>query len=186
MEQKQINNSIASLTKAYSDFHALKIRLDTTQLLDQIAAYLRGTTQIVEQDKHGAIKTRTEVTGVPKANPHGIQSIINWISATTNTQTVQGNFPIDKHGVSQRYDSYIEEYHIELTELLVVNCYHWQINDDEINGIIEFVMLMIIPFMSRLIDNKERESYGETMKSIESSITRAKGAGVPLLNQGAQ
>ena len=33
-------------------------------------------------------------------------------------------------------------------------------------------MLMLQPFLTRLIGNKERESYGETVKMVESSTIR--------------
>ena len=181
-EETHVQNTVAALSKAYSDFNALRIRLDTQPLLEQIEYFLKGKRETVHQDKEGKILTSAIITGVPKANDEGIQSLLNWMSATINTQTVQGNFPADSNGNSIKYDAYIFEYHVELSTLIVLNAYNWEIDDDEIDGIIEFVMLLVIPFMSRLIGNKERESYGETMKTIESSILRAKGNLSPLSN----
>ena len=74
--------------------------------------------------------------GVPKANDLGIQSILNWLTSTINPQTVQGNFPVDKHGYSQMYESFIYEFQINLGKYMVLHCYDWTVEDDEIEGII--------------------------------------------------
>lgn len=178
------SNTTNSIMKAYNEYNSLRIRLDTTTLLDQIELFLRGAKIIIEQDQAtGKIVSRKVKIGKAKANDEGVQSLLNWFSSTINPSTVQGNFPIDKSGFSSKYEDYIYEYHVELTSLLVQNCYAWEIDEDEIDGIIEFVILLVIPFMSRLIDNKERESYYETIKSIESSsVLRGKGT-IPLINQ---
>lgn len=169
----------------FNDFNTIRIRLDTQPLLDQVEVFLRGGRVITEQNQEtGELNTRFLSTGVPKANDGGIQSILNWISATINPQTVQGNFFVErKTGISRKYDDYIEEYHIELVTMIINNVYNWGINDDEIDGIVEFIMLLVIPFMSRLIANKERDSYTETMKSSETNVTGGGGGGIKMFSQ---
>jgi len=186
--QQQNQNSIGSVARSYNDFNALKIRLDTTPIISDIELFLRGARIIIEKnDETGVIRSKkvpiTKGQNQAKANDSGIHSILNWISATINSQTVQGNFPADNNGFSPKYDAYIYEYHIELTKQILLNSYNWEISEDEINGIVEFIMLLIIPFMSRLIDNKERESYAETFKTLESNtFTGGKNGGLPLIN----
>lgn len=182
MEQKQEENITSILSKRVNDYNVIHVRLDTSEILNRIELFLRGARLVViENNETGRIESKRVELGKRKANDDGVQAILNWVSATVNPQTVQGNFPIERDGFSPAYERYIEEYHIELTEFLITNCYTWEINDDEINGIIEFIMLLIQPFMSRLIDNKERESYNETLKSMESNVMRAKG-GIPFMN----
>lgn len=183
MEQSQQQLSQASLVKAQNDYNALRIRLDTEEVLQRIELFLSGKRTVVNQNPEtGKIESSTIKLGVAKANDDGIQSIVNWISATINPQVVQGNFPCDPRGNCEKYDDYVMEYHKELATLLIGNIYNWEVNEDEVDGIIEFIMLLIMPFMSRLIGDGERKSYGETMRTIESNVMRSKG-NFPLLNQ---
>ena len=181
--QTQNNQGFQMYQKGLNDFSSLKIRLDTQPILDQIELFLRGCRLVIEQDDNGKITTNKVSIGVAKCNDSGVQSLLNWISATVNPQTVQGNFPVDKHGFSDAYDGYIEEYQIELSSYIVMNCYNFAIIDSEIDSIISNIMLLVIPFFSRLIDNKERDSYKETMKTVESNVMRSKG--IPLLGSNA-
>jgi hypothetical protein len=136
------------------------------------------------QDKEGNIQTQLIITGLPKANDEGIRSMLNWIAGTINPSMVQGNFPIaGNEGYSPKYEAYIEEYHIELITMLVTNAPDWEILDNELDGITAFIMLMVIPFFSRLIGNKERDSYGETMRTIESQSLQSKSGGLNLFKK---
>ena len=181
---QQISQSTGSNSRTFNDFNTIRIRLDTQPLLDQVEFFLRGGRVITEQDTEtGEVRTRFLRIGVPKANPDGIQSILNWISATINPQTVQGNFFVEhKTGISRKYEDYIEEYHIELATMVITNVYNWEINDDEIDGVVEFIMLLVIPFMSRLIANKERDSYTETMKSQETNVMGGQQGGLKMFS----
>jgi len=74
------------------------------------------------------------------------------------------------------FDMYVEDVHVDLVCFLVNNCYNWEIDDDDIDVVVDFIMKLVIPFMTRLIDNKERESYDNTIKSIEHNrITEQEG-----------
>ena len=149
-----------------SDYNIIRMRLDTQPLLDQIELFLRGSRFTVVEE-NGKLKTNQITLGVSKANSTGIQSILNWLSATINPHVVQGNFPIDKNGYSQMYSQYIYDFQINLGNYLVLNVYKFEMNEDEIEGTIDFIMNLTIPFMSRLIGNQERKSYGKTMETKE-------------------
>jgi len=142
---------------------------------------MRGARWTIEQSKEGKIQTKKITMGVPKANDLGIQSILNWLTSTINPQTVQGNFPVDKHGYSQMYENFIFEFQINLGKYMVLHCYDWTIEDDEIEGIIDFIMNTVKPFMSRLIGNQERKSYAKTMESKETHMIG--GGKVPTFKQ---
>jgi len=174
-EQTESEQAIAQYRIAQNEFNILKMRLDTQPLLDQIEYFMRGARWTIGQSPNGEIKTRKVVMGVPKANDLGIQSILNWLTSTINPQTVQGNFPVDKHGYSQMYENYIFEFQVNLGMYIVLHCYEWRIDDDEIEGIIDFIMNLVKPFMSRLIGNQERKSYAKTMESKETHMLGGKG-----------
>lgn len=157
------------------DANLLKIRLDTSDLLEKIEYYLRGARSVYTKDDKGRIVQQKIQDGVAKANEEGVQGFLNWISATINPQVVQGNFPATSSGDSPAFNRYIMEYHIELTELVYRNIYRWNVNDTEASGIISFIMLLVQPFFSRLIANLERESYSTSLKGEQSMTTEKKG-----------
>ncbi len=151
--------------KYYTAATALQIRLDTQPIINDIELFLRGARLIIKQDEDGRMYTEKVPIGSPKANDLGIQAILNFVTAFLNPQVVQGNFDKDM------WQSYVYEQHVNLTTNIVVNCYYWAIIDEDIDVIVDFIMSMVVPFTSRLIDNKERESYAETIKSFETNNT---------------
>jgi len=160
-----------------SDYNIIRMRLDTQPLLDQIELFLRGSKYTITE-LNGKMKSQQVILGVSKANSTGIQSILNWLSATINPHVVQGNFPVDKKGYSWMYEQYIYEFQINLGNYLILNLYKFEMNEDEIEGTIDFIMNLTIPFISRLIGNQERKSYGKTMESKE---VHAIGGKVPTM-----
>ena len=174
-ENQQSEQAVAQYRMAQNEFNILKMRLDTQPLLDQIEYFMRGARWTIEQTPEGKIQTKKITMGVPKANDLGIQSILNWLTSTINPQTVQGNFPVDKHGFSSMYENFIYEFQINLGKYMVLHCYDWSIEDDEIEGIIDFIMNTVKPFMSRCIGNQERKSYAKTMESKETHMIGGKG-----------
>jgi hypothetical protein len=181
MEQYTTSQTAVMQRPYIMDSSALQLRLDTDGLLAKIEMYLRGQIPTVKKNSKGEYIESREQICPPKANDEGIHSILSWISSTINAHTVQGNFPIDAQGRSEKYENYIYEYNVSFAQLIVINCYNWGIKDHEIDNIVDNIILTIIPFMSRLIDNLERKSYGETMRSIENNSMRSKG-GLPLIN----
>lgn len=166
----QADNIIkSSFCNPSSDPNILKLRLDTSDLLERIEFFLRGCRDFYSKNETGEIVQKKILSGKPKANEDGVQALLNWLSATINACVVQGYFPEDKAGVSRAYDRYIMEYHLALTEMIIKNIYEWDIKDFEIDGVISFIMLLVQPFFSRLIGNRERESYSQSLRSEERS-----------------
>lgn len=165
-------NATTSQNSGYNSATALQVRLQTAELMEGIELFLRGSKIIVEQDEKGRYTSRKVPIGKPKANDLGIQALLNYISSVVNPQVVQGNFPADGQGHSTIYENYVMEIHMSLAMFLVNNCYNWEVDDDDIDVIIDFMMALVIPFMTRLIDNKERESYENTVRHVESSTVR--------------
>lgn len=183
MGMQQIETSYNTNTSSNQGFNqgsALQIRLETSQIIENVEMFLRGAIIIVEQDEKGRISTKRVDRGLKKANDLGIQTILNYLQLILNPQVVQGNFPVDSPGHSTAYEDYIYDKRVDLTEMLVLNCYNWEIMDEDIDGIIDSVMSIITPFMTRLIDNKERESYETTIKHSESNTLREGEKGTKL------
>lgn len=167
----------ATINRYAASASALQLRLDTQPLLDNIEIFLRGGKIIVEQDPKGKIKSREVKMGKPKANDLGIQGILNIVSSVINPQVVQGNFDEDL------YNDFIYRFHINLATNIISNCPDWKIIDEDIDVIIDFIMPLVEAFTSRLIDNKERESYSDTIKHIEGAAQQNKG-GFGLFKNG--
>jgi hypothetical protein len=159
-----------SNNQQYVNANMLQLRLNTEELIMKIERFLRGSYIEYEENEEGKIISKYIKSGEPKANDIGIQAILSFITAIINTQTVQGNFNRDE------YKFYIYELHMDLIEMLLINMHRWRIEDDDVEPICDFILLLSIPFISRLIDNKERDSYSSTMKHIESNSMQKNGA----------
>lgn len=179
--ESSFNTSNISSNRAYQGATALQIRLQTNELIENIEMFLRGTMTITEQDESGNIFTRQILKGQPKANDLGIQSLLNWIQLILNTQVVQGNFPSESKGRSDMYTMYIYNVRMDLAHTIILNCYNWEIEDDDITMIIDSILNAVEPFMTRLIDNKERESYDATVKHVEHSTLKEGQSGFKFL-----
>jgi hypothetical protein len=160
-----------------NDPGTMRMRLDTKELLQSIEMFLRGN-RIVYGEQDGKIVAKELQFGVPKANEVGIQSILQRLSGIINVHTVQGNFISNGNGISEEYDNYICNVRIDLGDYLWKNIYNFGINESEYLGIIDAIMEIVVPFMTRLIDNEERKSYGDTMKSIETDRTEVRSRGL--------
>jgi hypothetical protein len=169
-----------------SNYKTIEIRLDTQKLIEKIEIFLRGGKTIYVYDKDEKLHKEYIESGIKKCNDLGVQTLLNWITGTINAQIVQGNFMLNKKtGESDIYNDYIEEYNKELASQVILNLYDWDMSESDAEGVINFIMLVIIPFMTRLIDNKERESYGQSMRSVESnSVQTPKGFGFGLNKEG--
>lgn len=171
-EEFEQSQNVASYRKAMNEYNLLKIRLDTTEIINQAKMYLTAEIEMIDQDKEGNLQRKVVHTGDAKANKEGINSILTWLQMTINPQVVQGNFQADSKGQSMRYDNYIYWFRIDFMDYLMINLYKFNIDEDEIQGIVDSICLLVEPFMTRLIGNKERESYGETFKEITSNVSR--------------
>lgn len=174
-------NQITVLNRAINNYNLLQIRLDPSNLINEIKMFLKAEIEVVNQDEEGNFKRELIPVGIAKANEKGIASILNWIQMTINPQVVQGNFTVDKQGLSAMYDQYIMEFQQDLGDMIYINMYNYDIDENEAQAIIDAIMNLVKPFMTRLIGNKERESYGDTFREVTRSASDQKKTGVPFL-----
>ena len=158
-EGMSINN------QGYNEANALTIRLDTQQVLDRIKSFLEGTEEkLVIDNKTKEPRIVREQIVERKVNAQGVYGIMAWLQHTVNTQVVQGNIQD-----WAELDNYVYTYRMDLSEYIMKNLINWDVADEDYNGIIDMIMLQVKPFMSRLVNNKERESYSNTIKHSETS-----------------
>lgn len=144
------------------DTTMIKYRLDTTEVLRDIELYLRSAKLMLKKASDGTTYEVMEPVGHPLANEEGVQAIIGYLRLQLSSHNVQGNYD------RPQYDNFIYEVNRDLAENLMINMIDWGVTDKNYTHIITSMMHTLQMFISRLIDNKERESYGQSLQSRES------------------
>jgi hypothetical protein len=172
-ESPEPYNQSYTTSKPFNDANVIKIRLDCEPVLTRIEYYLRGIRETVKYDEQGMPVNDWVQVSRPKMNEEGVADIINWLAITINPQTVQGNFPSDRspQKFSQAYETYIYEYNLALINEVIVKRTDWEMKEEDMCPVIDQIMLLVQPFFSRLLDNEERRSYGESMTASETQTT---------------
>jgi len=144
-------------------FTALQLRLDTRPLLQDIENYLRGYrySQVWDEKQQFFIVKQVKI-GQPKANEEGIQSVLGLFASVINSSFVQGNWK------EARFDNNLYRTRKYLIWNIMLNIYKWQIDNKEVSNIMDMLMSFYEGYASRLIDNKEREGYIPTMRTVET------------------
>lgn len=166
-----------SNNEGYNDQNALQIRLNTKPIIIGVEFYLRGVREVMTTDEHGNPKIENIRYASPKLNEEGVHAIIAWLETSINTQVVQGN-------IENFEDLYnlISNERLDLTQYLMLNVYNWDVKESEISGIIDMIIRQERLFLSRLVNNGERNSYSNTIQHKESSnntVERGRGFRLP-------
>jgi len=171
MSEDYSEESYNTTTSQSQGQSALLIRLDTSKLLEDLEMYLTGQILVVSSID-GQFVQKREQKAKPKANPEGIHGILAWVQSCINNQIVQGNFC--KY---EDYERYIYHMRKDFATDLMLKVPEWDIDDTDYPFIIDFVMNMAETFLTRLIGNKERESYTQTMRVHESNTVSKEDSG---------
>ena len=156
--------------QGFNTANILATRLDTKPILDQIESYLRGE-MIVETVENGMPSYTRVKIGDPKCNQLGIQTIMAYAQSFVNSAVVQGNIKVDtwlKNNFHNRW---------ELAKAVVGNSERFDIKDEDLDIMIDKISSLIYYFTSRLIDNKERESYANYTTSQVTQVRENQSAG---------
>lgn len=155
------------------DADYIKLRLDTQKLHQDILNFLQGTTTTLNFDE----KTQTyyeeqKQTGVPLANPKGIQALLSFVVAIINPHTIQGN--------TERDELYniLKNMERGLSQRLTLNYEDWGIDPNNRDHMIDTIMFMIQMILSRTVDNKERQSYSPSIEKTSNLYTGKKATKV--------
>ena len=154
----------------YTNAGVIQLRLDTGPMLDNIEAFLRGQRiHHYDYSGKGAMPVMASI-GRPKMNDEGVQSIMSWLTPLFSPHTVQGNF-----ATREELEDYLCRLEKSLGAYLWKNRREWETKIEEVDGIIDMIMNTAEPFFTRLLQNKERESYSNTMQTVERSQTSSNG-----------
>lgn len=160
----------------YINESVMRYRLDTKDVLTDIEMQLRGQMEEWVRDEQGNMTPQIMQAGVPKMNSEGVQSIISYLRSVMGAHTVQGNFE------REDYDDIVMEIDIYLSENVMANLHKWGVKIEDYNHVLDTIVTTLRCFLSRTIDNKERESYAATMRSVESNRYEKSGGGLSGLN----
>ncbi len=154
----------------------MSLRLNTSSILDEIKMYLTGKRVVyfLDPEKNEPME-KIEELGEPKANKEGVAAIISRLQLILNPSVVQGNLDIERY---KREISMVRE---SIATNMMLNLERWEINIDDYEEIIDSIMTAIKMFLSRAIDNEERKSYNESMKSSETYGDNKKKRGIPFI-----
>lgn len=152
----------------------IELRLKTDNIMYELEVFLTGKKTRTGLNTKDELVTITENFGEPLANSEGVNAILKLISLQINPHVVQGNFD------RPQYEEYLYWTRIELTNSIIANRPHWGIQPRMINTIIDGLMRFIEPYMSRLINNKERDSYNQyrSEEKIETTTNDRKSGGI--------
>jgi len=174
----QQNQALSSSNESYINASIIQLRLNTETLLKDIELYLIGSYESTQYDEKGVAYTQIINVSEPQANPIGIYSIMSWLRSTINSQVVQGNI----EDFSSLYEE-VANFRMDLVQNMMINLYDWGIKEYAFEGIVDRIMKTVKPFLSRLVKNKERESYDRTLSHSErSEAVRSGKKSFPFMN----
>ena len=182
MNEQQDNGNYNTFTQGfnnqgYNTSSALHLRLNPEPMLEQFKVYLSGRETITTEDGNGNAVTQVLWEGTPLVNERGFQSIMQTLSIIISTPAVQGNFiePAD-------YENYLCRCRKDIATDLMDNRKKYGINTSDYDAIISRMMRIIEVYMSRLIHDRERSSYANSLRVQESTHTQpSKGFNIPFV-----
>jgi hypothetical protein len=156
-QQQQVNNM------NYVTESALNMRLGVDDHLFRFELFLRGKKITQVADENGVLKPIEVNAGEPKLNEEGVQSILGFVSAIVSTPNVMGN--IDDF----RFGNFLYRTRIDISNTLLYNVVNWEVKENYMSYIVDMAMSTVELFVSRTIDNGERDSLSNTVRISENS-----------------
>jgi len=143
---------------------ALRIRLETEDIIERIEMYLRGESWAY--NKEGNLKKIVNCKA--KANEEGIRGILAFVSSYINKAVVQGNI------TGNDLMDIMMQFKEGVANMFSFHCDEWGVDRIERKGIIDFMEPLVRMFISRPKDNKERDSYGMQVREGQQIYTDKK------------
>lgn len=174
MSQQMQQQGSATLysNQQYVNEGVVKLRIDAAPTLEKIQTYLKGKVTTYYRDQDGRLCKEDIQHGEPKVNDEGFQDLMNFMENILNPMTVQGNFD------QERLSNYLKDCHDDLNKMIFCNAPAWAIKAKHQPTLTDSLMKFIEPYMTRLLNNLERESYAQTIKSSESSTVEQGKKGI--------
>ena len=161
---------------ANDNYDTFSLRTDPTILLKQIELQLRN--EYEEKNKEGQIIKKKIPGTKPICNEQGIQEILQRAKSVINNHTVQGN----QKTMEEHYRR-MREIADSLTTFIYSNYEDWELELRKVNSVTDGIYFLTDIFLTRTLDNKERELYGETYKeNTNREVKTEKSRGGFLMN----
>lgn len=168
-EQKQNMSQEASNNAFYTSATALQIRLNVEPLIAQLEMDIRGLRETWDEATE---QMKIILVSEPLFKKEiGIQNYLSYVRTVINTQVVQGNLDEDS------YADFMSSFHEGLASDLMINLHKYGLSTSHYNKVIRMATNLARGFLTRSLNNKERESYANTFKTVESSNTLASNKG---------
>lgn len=153
--------------EANKDFSALKVRLDTSDLIKQIHIFLSGERTHLSKDKDGNITQKTYVVGERLLNDLGVHRIMMRVQTTINTHMAQANFDKDE------YYRIISDLHESIADDLFINMENYDLKQENYSPLVDNIIIPIRIFLTRPVDNEERRSFLNWLRYGETNTLKA-------------
>jgi hypothetical protein len=164
MEQDEYVGSNKGYYSQPAGESSIQIRLDTSGIRREFEFFLRGDAIVTEVNEEGQAVSVVKKIGTELMNDKGIQCCLMTLSQTINSQAVQGYWK------AEYFEQFVHEVDVNFSSDLMLNLVEWNVSIKNYNVICNAFMNLIQQFQSRLIDNKERESYYTTFRSNENTV----------------
>ena len=174
-EDTQLPNNqveyVSQRTNGLENDSSIKIRLDVSEVIQEIEFYLRGLEVNYYKDTDtNIVDSRVVPMGEKKLNDIGIKAILSKARAIINKAVVMGNLTYEQ------WLEQIKSIRIEFVMLLYINFHYWGVKwDYDIVEITDMCLNCIEPLLTRTIDNKEREGYSNISTSERVIHSEDKG-----------
>lgn len=153
----------------YTSSSVIEVRLKTDALLIELRERLGGEITTLQKEPDGTVAAVTEKLGEPLINQKGVHHMMFFLQSFINTASVQGNFP-----TMEDYMEFLLEKRSALNFDIAVNSIDWDMIPENYMMVYHAVDGLLTTFLSRCIQNKERESYAATIKATEAMSTSQK------------
>lgn len=145
----------------HTDEGSLRIRLDTSDLINEVKVFLQGYYEREVINKDGEYEIKKVITGSEICNEKGRQWIITVLKLQMNQHMSLSNIN------DQQYYSFLERMRIDLAKHLMVNKINYEIADSDYRGLISTIMRTIEIYLTQPISAGTRNSISQSHRSSE-------------------
>lgn len=149
------------------DFSALRVRLDTETLIKRLEIYLSGKQIVLYKDDNNKVQRKEITIGKKLLNDLGVHRVMMRVTSTMNTHMAQANLDKDE------YYRVISDFHESIADELFVNMEEYELNQNNYSSLVDAIVLPVRVFLTRPVDNLERESFKNTLRYGENNTVKA-------------
>lgn len=162
-EQPRNQESVESRNEPVLTESFMRHRLDPDETLRRIKKFLTGKELRLVKDENGNYVETFVKVNPSKANDEGVDSIMWYLNSYINKDTVQAHFKRDTDFLDM-----VGKARSDLLDAICQNMERWEIDDNDLRMIMSTCMGYLKAFLTRGINNKERDSYTQAVKETHT------------------